>query len=322
MLRFIIILYSLTFISNSVPTAIADDLLVLERVKSRRLSLKPCQFRLQENNKMENAVETAEHFFTFRVRVALREVLFVGESVPGLGAGTGMIASILRPNEHVYYDGDSTVLQGTSVGTGAYVYDPRLLGISLGPFHSTSIDHALRLSPDLRKSVISEKVVLNGIDCNKISVEDHSGIVVTFWVTRKSDVIKFDYNSPGIWRETTESRYADSFANGVIPCETTTSASSASKTITIHRISTDFSLIANSEFTLKNLNMPVGTAVSDLRTSRRLGYWDGDSLSELTYAQQPRLSEPTRDHRWMIWLSVFVLTAILVGVAAFLKQRK
>lgn len=74
-------------------------------------------------------------------------------------------------------------------------------------------------------------------------------------------------------------------------------------------------------FTLKGMDLPLNTEVADYRIHRRLGYWNGEGLSERPDFASGVLRQPMPGPKPVRWLAFVGGAGLLVGVGAFVVWR-
>ena len=186
----------------------ADNIdVIFDGVKSTRESLKPCRFNLGSSLDMTDKDGKIQSIHTdWLVTVMLEESVFVRKS--------GGSSSLLRQHEVVVLSDNSVAVYSLSMGSGADAFDPRLLGLCIGPHYNSNIPNALRVG-DRQEKMIKDDI-LGEIVCKNISVRDAEKHRLTFWIDPKQrfQVLRYEYDSPGILLETVESKYDNKFAEG------------------------------------------------------------------------------------------------------------
>ncbi|MDR1384240.1 MAG: hypothetical protein LBJ67_10440 [Planctomycetaceae bacterium] len=77
----------------------------------------------------------------------------------------------------------------------------------------------------------------------------------------------------------------------------------------------------NDYFTLKSLNIPLNTTVTDYRISKIIGYWDGEKLSS-RYVSPDRTTE-IQPAKFNIIRIIFIVSGIiLISISVFIKFHK
>ncbi|MCA9193548.1 MAG: hypothetical protein KDB03_17370 [Planctomycetales bacterium] len=288
---------------------------VLEKIEARRESLPPCRFVMTERGELQQTDgQKSPITRKYEIQTSFEETLFRSiEIMDNEGAGRGKRSAILRPHEVVYYDGASVIIQGLGESSGAYVFDPRTLGISLGPFENTDLSHALRLTPDLRAAASTSKESIGNLACSKIQIDDPKNVKTTFWVDGTYNVVRFEYLIPDILSETTISEYSRSFASGIIPLKTVTTFKNfvSSEGFELIREFRDYERISPKSFGYEDMNLNLWVPASDLRIKQRLGYWDGEKLTEEPTGSQPdrKMMAPPNNYS-----SAFIVFLCLFGV--------
>ena len=170
---------------------------ILSGIQSTRESVPACRFSLEESVEMVDRKGVIERFPSkWNVTLNSNEVLFL--RVEGTSSTR---SSILRSNEIVHSSDESAVVQGLATGSAAYAFNPRLLGICMGPFENSSMSNSLRSKDQSKLSW--EMVELNSTRLCKVVIIDYDGTELSFWVEpeRAFRVHKYEYLSPSFHHE-------------------------------------------------------------------------------------------------------------------------
>ena len=175
---------------------------------------------------------------------------------------------------------------------GAYVFDPRVLGLTPFPFVTDTIERCLAYTHAESDEMIGKESV-EGVATWHVRVPfPKARVNYDFWIdaSNPSHVVKCQFNG-----NTAFSKFDATNPEDPIPIEV--------KTVNFYgsqrgRVETSFLRrktrynvpVDPASWTLAGLNMPVGTVVSDDRARRTLGYWNGTGLSE---DLPPKTAQPT-----------------------------
>ncbi|MDR2642785.1 MAG: hypothetical protein LBC74_08315 [Planctomycetaceae bacterium] len=169
---------------------------------------------------------------------------------------------------------------------GADTYDPRQLCITPDPVHSNSLEGCLLMHDNLKFSV--EEIEYKGKRVNRVFWEGQRGKLFEQWEfvieepgfhilkcsiklpLNNEYSLESEYNNPAFFPFPTQIRamHTKGKDKEVIVFD---------RTITINEVEIKKSFPPET-FTLKGLNLPLNTDVTDIRIHRRLGYWDGEKL--------------------------------------------
>ncbi len=297
---------------------------VLSGIQSMRESVPACRFSVEELvEETDRQGITKTYPSKWKVAVNSKEVLFMR-----LDGSTYTRSSILRHNEIVHSSDESAVIQGIATGSGAYAFDPRLLGICIGPFENSSMSNSLR-SKD-RSKLSWEMVELNSIRVNKVVITDHEGKELSFWVEpeRGFRVHKYEYLSPRLWHEDISSEFDESFCKGLLPSKVVTSGENlvAGGSFQCTRIQSEFQEGAPNKFGLEDMGLTPGMPVSDIRIKKRIGYWNGTKLVDSPVRERGEIRMSAAAKEAKSWTSTWVIVGVVVGLGVlfgirFLKHK-
>ena len=175
---------------------------------------------------------------------------------------------------------EGATIRSPRVGSGSYLFDPRLLGLSIELSAGQAIENNLDLDEAKAIQLVGRELV-DGTPTWHVHMISKYGQRLEFWIDtdRPLQVVK---HSVGV--DEVRSIFDSSSPGYPLPNEVGirvfhgTSFSSATR-IAITRASGN-SPIESVRWTLAGLGMAVGTSVTDERVRRRLGYWTGSGLSE------------------------------------------
>jgi len=310
-----------------VPQAICSESekasTILKGVRSARESLPCCRFDLaidqsyKDRHGKETRVATS-----WKVTLMPEEVLFRQSGEKD--------ACLLRPHEVVTSSGSSASVYALTMDSGASAFDPRLLGLCLGPFANSSLPTALRLdgsSSDLQFETLSDP---KNPSIWNVKIKGKDGVTIGFWVDVDNHfrVERFEYVAPETQTETTTSQYSSEFADAGLPNKVVTkgsnliSGSSYSRTYVL----SNFAVVPERPLDLSDLEMDMGATYADIRQGKRIGYWNGVKLvPDLPFIRESiRQAAPEfreREGSWERW-AIAGLLAVLVGVGIAILYRK
>jgi peroxiredoxin len=173
-----------------------------------------------------------------------------------------------------------TTIDDASKGHADVIFDPRCLGLSTVLSAGSTVEGCLGYNEAKSIELAGEEIV-DGVPAWHVQVRSKYDAVLDFWidVARPTRVLKQANGSNFV-----VSKYDDAHPRDPIPAEVTTmDFRNGSPTFGKRFIRSNSHLnvsIDPASFTLAGLGMPVGTAVSDDRIRRRIGYWTGAELSE------------------------------------------
>ncbi len=214
----------------------------------------------------------------------------------GMARPSAVAAGLLKPFEShrtLAHDGDAlldywetdgkssgTSIKNPALGSASFIFDPRCLGLRTSLSPGDTVEHCLRYGEAETVELIGEEAV-EGTPAWHVQVKSKHDAALDFWISvpNPERVLKHAYGS-----NVAISRYRETRFGDPIPMEVTTMDFRGTspvfgkrfvRTQSRYNVSVD-----PAAFTLAGLGMAVGTAVSDDRISRRIGYWTGTGLSE------------------------------------------
>ncbi|PYI82943.1 MAG: hypothetical protein DME26_16060, partial [Verrucomicrobia bacterium] len=191
-------------------------------------------------------------------------------------------AALLR-----YWENDGrpvgTTIDDPTKGSHTHVFDPRVLGLTPSPSVTDTIESCLAYTRAAAVQLVGKESVEGAAAWHvRVVFPASSAIKRDFWIDAgvPSRVLKQEFNG-----NTVISKYDATNLHDPIPTEVHSvnfygmQRSRVEKRVV--RRSGQFNVPVDPvSFTLPGLGMPVGTAVSDIRISRGIGYWTGAGLSE------------------------------------------
>ena len=208
---------------------------------------------------------------------------------------------------------------------GEIAFDPRVLGLSdlmscnltvkpcLWYDHHESLDVVGRET--LHGAAVWRVRAKRGDDTAEFWIEEPS-----FRVYRKT--VKTPYNQVTIESEFDSDKVPSPFPSRVV-AKRRAGQSEEESTFVVKALEVG-TTIPSDRFTLKSLNLPVNTMISDYRISRIVGYWDGEGISKnpVYAAELPapgaREGPMGAGRRWVLILSG---TLLLILIVVFVARR-
>jgi RNA polymerase sigma factor (sigma-70 family) len=186
-----------------------------------------------------------------------------------------------------------TKIDDPAKGSGTYVFDPRILGLTPSPGITDTIESCLASNGAPAQLIGKESV--EGVASWHVRVPSHQqSFTYDFWVDagHPNRVVKQSFNGNTVF-----SKYDVTKSNDPIPTEVWavnfyTRERTRVETRYLRQRARFNVPVDPASWTLAGLNMQVGTAVVDYRISRRIGYWDGSGLSENLPLRTPQASKP------------------------------
>lgn len=175
---------------------------------------------------------------------------------------------------------DGTTIVDPSRGTSSFIFDPRCLGLTTVVSMRSAVESCLGYTGAKSIALLGEELV-EGLPAWHVRVQSKYGETLDFWieVAHPEQLLRHARGA-----NVTVSKYDQANARDPIPTEVTTMNlrnGAPSSTARFLRTQARFNLpVAPSSFTLAGLGMQVGTPVTDVRISRRIGYWTGVGLSD------------------------------------------
>jgi peroxiredoxin len=176
-------------------------------------------------------------------------------------------------------------------GTGNWLFDPRVLGLTPSPSAKDTIESCLSDNRVQSVDLVGQETVEGGSTWHlvmRFPKEWHCDR--QFWVDARNParVLKQEFNG-----NTAYSRFSQTDPSDPIPVEVKevhfTGRELSRYEVCFVRRKARFNIpVDSATWTLAGLKMPVGTEIIDYRISRRIGYWDGVGLSQSLPANRPR----------------------------------
>jgi hypothetical protein len=224
-----------------------------------------------------------------------------------------------------YTESGGAYVKDPKEGSGYYVFDPRILGISVYQLISTTVPNYLAYRDAKSVALIGNEEVA-GHRAWHVRVLDKHDQEKHFWIGESADHPV--YKSERISRYTREvatSEYDGRGAGGPLPVRVRTidydrdGKQSRETTITLEKAEYNIPVDPKA-WTLAGLGMPLGEMVIDQRIHRVVGHFDGEKLT-------PRLPDAIRKGQaarwkplhWGMAVSGLVIAAALA--ATFLRRR-
>jgi len=174
---------------------------------------------------------------------------------------------------------ETTEITDPAKGSSAYVFDPRIFGLSPVLIPTSTIERCLAYGDAKSVQLVGQETV-DGIAAWHVRVLSKWNMNSDFWMdaSQPSHVVKSQYNG-----DTVFSKFDVTQPNDPIPIDVLHVLGMEKTRSEIHfvRRSARFNVpVDPASWTLAGLNMQTGTAVVDVRIQRRIGYWNGTGLSQ------------------------------------------
>ena len=269
---------ALTFSPWTAHRARAEDLpnpkALLQGVEAARLRTPPSRLWLEVVYREPDTTSKPNLFIEFQGDARRFVKSNVGPEVRILYVGT---------NVFLFDGGDSLTVRDITMTTSDYCFDPRILGITT----SYSWQESLAKNLPYRDATSMETLGREPIDGKAawhVRAIDSYRQKIDLWIDDQNGfkVYRYDFSIPGV-TNSTRSHY-DNAQYPWLPTRMVTQYSERYDTIHSERLLSLVKAEADVRFdestwTLAGLKPPVGTSVSDLRTRKGLGYWDGTAVS-------------------------------------------
>jgi len=233
--------------------------------------------------------------------------------------GPQLRISIRTENEIRYtYPGYGGILDTADHGHRFLLFDPRLLGVL--PVLSPSMYAKNVLFPEGIQDgkLLDNNVELDGNKCVHLFFRGLGGVAFEYWIADEPNfpVLKIrDYNNDTITESSYESKLV--FPDQIKVTQLSSNGDQVSVTeMKISDVSTDY-MPSDSDFTLENLELPIGARVQDERVSSVVGFWNGKGLSETQRDAFEDAELRSRADRGVaispgVWFVLFLLLIVLL----------
>ncbi len=273
--RFLIAVVVLTHCleASAEDTSTPDAKMLLQGVEAARLEVPASRLKLRTEYMHSN--------YTFNVDFddARRRSWITSHN-------TTSTRMVLSGSTVTHFDGkDSVTFHDINDQNGSLFFDPRLLGITTTYWWNESLAKELPSGDGISLRTIGEEEV-DGNKCWHVTVVDSYEQQRDLWIDDRNGfrVYRSDFSIPGLKRNSTISTYSDDDPQA-LPTFVRTDYYDAignkktpSRTIAVLETETDVQF-DDDTWSYASLDLPIGVPVVDLRTKRRLGYWDGSGLS-------------------------------------------
>jgi hypothetical protein len=224
--------------------------------------------------------------------------------------------------EVLVFDGESSVITTVDRQQGYYSFDPRVLGITTHYSWSATVESSLPYLNAKRVEFLGREELSDGLYAEHVQLIDQYDQQIDVWIDAASGfrVLQYSFSSAsGASRRTTTSKYQGTER---LPREIRTEEFNASgslvgwRKIVVQEMDWDRHPSPET-WTLASLDMPIGTAVSDLRIKKRIGYWTGNGLSPDPPPPGfvPQAAAKTKGNWfWLVVVNVLIVAAF-AGVA-------
>jgi len=186
-------------------------------------------------------------------------------------------------------------------GSSSFLFDPRCLGLGtyIGP--NTTVESCLGYAKAKSVELMGQEI-MDGVPAWHVRVElpqQSFPVRLDFWMdaARPERVIRHSFNGEVVVSRYDESDPGDPIPSEVQALEDRPGGPRIAKRF-VRTLSDWDTPVESRQFTLAGLGMAVGTPVTDVRKSRRMGYWTGSALSgdlptkeDLETPESPDLAE-------------------------------
>ncbi len=191
--------------------------------------------------------------------------------------------SIFNGTEVLTYRRGSANLLAPDKSPGQYLFDPQSFGLTAKLFPNQAPRKVLAFY-NAKSVALDGTEKINGIQCWKVKVLAANGQTLTYWINEKEQhrVYKMHYEF-GETRREVLCEYDKNIAEGIIPRRVKTQEWLGKEKLMARDttiMSFEKSEFVDNDFNLFGLGMKVGTPVTDIRIHKRIGYWDGQKLTE------------------------------------------
>jgi thiol-disulfide isomerase/thioredoxin len=296
---------------NRQPTGLPNPIELLKTVAEARHKITSGEMEFEVNHQRFKVVFEGEHrrFETFgrgysyvmmgpdAAQVTEAKIAELGLDREG-AVQAGLLTEYER-HEVTAYDGSALLsyveisgqhpqaqITDPAKGSAAYVFDPRIFGLSAAFMQPTStIENCLAYGQAKSVKLVGQ-ANLDGIAAWHVQVLDKWDMNEDFWIDvgHPSHLVKSQRKSQYAW-DTAVSRFDASRPEDPIPVDVLAVFSDGlgkmrSETHFVRREARLNVRVDPASWTFSGLNMQIGTPVVDVRNMRRIGYWNRTGLSE------------------------------------------
>lgn len=209
---------------------------------------------------------------------AVRAGLLTGFELHRVAAYDG--AALLNYREE---DGElvQTDISDPAKGSPAYVFDPRILGLTPVLFPTSTVERCLAYGDAKSVKLIGGETV-EGIAAWHVRVLTKWNMNSDFWIdaSHPSHVVKCEYNGDTVFSKFDTAKPEDPLPIEVLVIEFSGLERSRSESHFLRRMARFNVPVDPASWTLAGLDMQIGTPVVDVRIHRPIGYWNGTGVSE------------------------------------------
>lgn len=227
-----------------------------------------------------------------------------------------------KPQEDVQiYD-----LQRAKGVRGDRCFDPRAIGLTDILFVDTTVSDCLRYREHENPRVVGEETI-NGVSVWKVTTRrDASGSISEYWIEEPS--FRLHRRTVQTTGMSVDIRSEFDSADSLTPFP---SVVHATRTVGSRTDKTIFKIrelkvgvdVDPKLFTLASMNLPIDTPAVDYQLSKRIGYWNGEGLSEHPVGGQvAELAAPNAVQNWVPRLLLIALSTILIFAIVRWKMRR
>jgi hypothetical protein len=217
-----------------------------------------------------------------------------------------------------------------SQGTPEMVFDPRLLGLLAYYEMKPTLADCLYYRKAKSIQLIGGEHVA-GRPTWHVLVTSPAGVERRFWIEDREGfrVHKFVFKDSSV-NKIMVSEYDENIKGASLPTQVTsqtfTKDGQLNRELVVRVTKVELNVSVDSNIgTIASLGLPVGEAVADERIGRRLGYWNGNGLSDnLLVAKQISQERQAEAERYQLArnIGLAITAGIMVLVAVFVLRRR
>lgn len=222
---------------------------------------------------------------------------------------------------HIYDEKRSAAVRGD------VAFDPRVIGLSDVTTIASTVENCLWLDDYEEFQTLGQESI-RGVNAWRVKVSRPDS-TAEFWIEEPAFRVHRKTVETPVMRIEIDSEFAPGDSESPFPVRVVAKRDSPhlkfDRTYVVKRLDLG-PPISPDRFTLKSMDLPLNTPVVDYRISRRVGFWNGEGLSELPVYQGERPQTPTAPVspgylRRFLLIAVNLVALAVIGWWWLMKRR-